>query len=134
MGALRIDRRCRPAGFLTASPLALQPRLMVADRFGTRVIGLLGTPDLRSDEALILLPCAAVHGIGLRCAIGVAFVDRRGVVLRVVDPLPRWGACARGAHAVIEARAGVLAALVPGDTVAVDDETIFPLRGNSALR
>jgi uncharacterized membrane protein (UPF0127 family) len=134
MGALRIDRRCRAAGVITAVPFALQPRLMVADRVITRAVGVLGTPDLRTDEALILLPCAAVHGIGLRCAIGAAFVDRQGVVLHVVDPLPWWGARVRGAYAVIEARAGVLAALVPGDTVEVDDETIFPLRGNFALR
>lgn len=95
---------------------------------------MLGTPDPSDDELLILLPCAAVHGVGLRCSIGVAFVDAAGVVMRVVDPLPWRGARVRGAHAVVEARTGVLAALRPGDTISVDDDHVFPLRGNSASR
>jgi hypothetical protein len=56
-----------------------------------------------------------VHAIGLRARIGCAFLDRDGVVLRVVDPLPRLGiAAARGARAVVECPAGRLAGVAPG--------------------
>lgn len=133
-GALRIDRTCRPVGLLKAHRIEGALVAVLADGPVSRAIGVLGTSDLRMDEALVLAPCSSVHGIGLRCVIGVVFVDAAGTVLRVVDPLPWWGARLRRAHAVIEARSGVLAALRPGDTISVDDEHIFPLRGNSASR
>ncbi|MFM8828120.1 MAG: hypothetical protein ACKOGE_02405, partial [Actinomycetota bacterium] len=85
-------------------------------------------PDPTRDEALVLVPCAAVHGVGLRARIGAAFVDRRGCVLRVVDPLPRRGASCRGAHAVIEAASGVLD-LAPGDRVWLTGAGLFPHGG-----
>jgi uncharacterized membrane protein (UPF0127 family) len=129
---MRIDRTCRPVGLVTGQRFAAPLVAVVADGPVTRAIGVLGTPDLRLDEALILLPCSSVHGVGLRCSIGVAFVDAAGAVMRVVDPLPWWGARVRGAHAVVEARSGVLASLRPGDTISVDDDHVFPLRGNSA--
>ena len=131
---MRIDRRCRPVGLMTAERLATPLAAVLADGIVTRAVGMLGTPDLRMNEALILSPCSSVHGVGLRCRIGVVFVDASGVVMRVVDPLPWRGARVRGAHAVVEARTGVLAALRPGDTISVDDDHVFPLRGNSASR
>ena len=132
--AARIDRLCRPAAVTFTSARDFRGRAYVADGVVSRAVGMLGTPDPSDDELLILLPCAAVHGVGLRCSIGVAFVDAAGVVMRVVDPLPWRGARVRGAHAVVEARTGVLAALCPGDTISVDDDHVFPLRGNSASR
>jgi uncharacterized protein len=85
-----------------------------------RLVGLLGTPDLGDDEALWLTRCASVHTWFLRAPIGVAFLDRGGGVLRVVDPLRRWRlASCRGAGAVVECRAGALtrAGVVPGDVL-----------------
>lgn len=132
-GRLRIDAIAEGPRRVTAGHRLLA-RGYLARRPLARAVGMLGTPDPGPDEALVLAPCAAVHGIGLRCTIGVAFTDAAGVVLRVVDPLPWWGARVRGAHAVIEARTGVLTGLRRGDTVRVDDITIFPLVGNSAPR
>lgn len=104
-------------------------RAYVADRAVARLVGMLGTADPAHDEALVLVPCAAVHGVGLRASIGVAFADRRGFVLRVVDPLPWRGASCRGAHAVIEAASGVLA-VVPGDRMTLGDGSVFPHGGS----
>lgn len=132
-GVLRMDALGR-AGHRITLPGDPRPlRATIADRFIPRAVGMLGTRDLADDEVLILVPCCAVHAVGMRCAIGAAFVDHAGTVLRVVDPLPWWGARTRGAHAVIEAAAGVLVDLAPGDTVRVDDVSIFPHRGNSAV-
>jgi uncharacterized membrane protein (UPF0127 family) len=120
MGALRIDR-------LTGPPLPLRDgggRLLAArcyraDSTRSRLVGLLGTPDLAADEALWLEPCASVHSAGMRAPIGCAFLDAGGGVLRVVDPLPPWRAArARGARSVVECRAGVLAGLEPGARLA----------------
>jgi uncharacterized membrane protein (UPF0127 family) len=93
-----------------------------ASRAPARLVGLLGTPDLGDDEALWLTRCASVHTWFLRAPIGVAFLDRGGGVLRVVDPLRRWRlASCRGAEVVVECRAGVLtrAGVAPGDLLSL---------------
>ncbi|MGE0027840.1 MAG: DUF192 domain-containing protein [Thermoleophilia bacterium] len=111
MGRLRIDRLDPAPLPLTADGLPLAARCHVADRPLRRLVGLLGTPDLRGDEALWIDRCAAVHTALLRAPIGVAFVDGGGRVLAVADPLPRNRAAAcRGARAAVECRAGVLRA------------------------
>jgi hypothetical protein len=120
MGALRIDRLTGPPQPLRdAAGRVLAARCYRADSAGARLVGLLGTPDLRPDEALWLEPCTSVHTVGLRAPIGCAFLDAGGRVLRVVDPLPRWRiATARGARAVVECRRGALAGTAPGDRLA----------------
>lgn len=90
---------------------------------------MLGTPDPAPDEVLVLVPCAAVHGVGLRARIGVAFVDRRGVVLRVHESLPRHGAACAGTYGVLEAACGVLD-LEPGDRVWLTGSDLFPHGGH----
>ena len=88
-----------------------------------RLVGLLATPDLAPDEALWIAPCASVHTAFLRPAIGCAFVDAGGGVLRVVDPLPRWRAAGcRGARGVVECAAGALeeAGVRPGDVLRLE--------------
>ncbi len=129
MGRVRIDRIATPAGALmVADDRVVASRALIADGPIGRLIGMLGTPDPGDDEALVLVPCAAVHGVGLRARIGVAFVDRAGVVLRTVDPLPMRGARCPGAYAVIEAATGVLA-LRPGERVTVTGGAHFPHDG-----
>lgn len=116
MAALRIDRLTPPP-----EPLRALPGGIIATRCHraasplARLVGLLGTGDLRPEEALWLEPCASVHSLGLRAPIGCALLDAAGHVLRVVDPLPRWRvAGAPGAQAVVECRAGTLAGVAPG--------------------
>lgn len=83
-------------------------------------MGLLATPDLAEDEAVLIERCASVHTLGLRVRIGCAFLDDEGRVLRVVDPLPRGRlASSRGAAAVLECRAGVLGAIRVGDALRI---------------
>jgi uncharacterized membrane protein (UPF0127 family) len=77
-----------------------------------RLVGLLGRPPLPAATALRLSPCRAVHSVGMRHAIDVVFVDRRDIVCAIRAPLRPWRAawCLR-AHAVLELRAGEVAAL-----------------------
>jgi hypothetical protein len=100
---------------VTGDGAVVAARCYRADRLLARLVGLLGTPDLASDEALWLEPCSSVHAVGLRAGIGCAFLDADGAVVAVVDPLPRGRAAGRrGARAVVECAAGVLAALPEG--------------------
>jgi uncharacterized membrane protein (UPF0127 family) len=116
MGRLRADRLAGPPAALAIEGGAvLAARCYRAATPLARLVGLLATPDLAPDEALWLEPCSSVHALGLRAPIGCAFLDAGGRVLRVVDPLPRGRAAAvRGARAVVECRAGVLAGVPPG--------------------
>lgn len=56
--------------------------------FASRLRGVHGIPPLRATDALIIRPCKAIHTFGLIRAIDVAFLDEKGVVLklRTVQP------------------------------------------------
>jgi len=55
-----------------------------------RLRGLLGRSRLAPGQALWLDPCRAVHTLGMRYAIDVAFIDRQGRVVRIVHGLRPW--------------------------------------------
>ena len=94
------------------------PRWHVADTPLRRLRGLLGRPPLTGGEGLVLVPCASVHTCFMPAPIDAVFLNRRGVILRVVAELRPWRAAGcRGAHAVLELPAGTCAraGLAPGD-------------------
>jgi hypothetical protein len=97
---------------LARTGLPLAPSTRVADRWWPRLIGLLGTDALAPGEALLLVPCNAVHALGMRYAIDVVYVDRGGTVLRVTHAMKPGavGWPVRGARAVLELPAGTLQA------------------------
>ncbi len=86
-----------------------------------RVRGLLGRDGL--DGALLIPRCHGVHTLGMRFAIDVAFLDRRGRVVAVVAPMRRWrlGRMRVRAAQVLEAEAGAFDrwTLAVGDVVEV---------------
>ncbi len=70
-----------------------------------RVRGVIARPSL--EGALLLRPAAAVHTLGVRFALDVAYCDSSLVVLDVVTMRPwRIGRPRRRARIVIEAPAG----------------------------
>ena len=101
--------------------------LEVADAPGTRTRGLLGRDGI--EGALLLRPAAAVHTLGMRFPIDVAYCDAD---LRVLDTvtMPRWrlGRPRRAARAVVEAEAGAFERwrLAPGDELEVADGPSWP--------
>ncbi|MCB0882956.1 MAG: DUF192 domain-containing protein [Thermoleophilia bacterium] len=122
MNPLRIDRLARRTGSVGGPAGTVLGRCHVARGAAARAVGLLATPRLDAGEGVWLEPCASVHSAFLRVRIGVAFVDAGGAVVRVVDPLPRWRvAGARGARAAVEAPAGTLAGLRPGDRLTLHE-------------
>ena len=62
-------------------------RVAVADRFWLRMRGLLGRGPLEGGEGLLISPCRAVHTIGLRYPIDVAFLDDGGTVVATYPAL-----------------------------------------------
>ncbi|MDP2371654.1 MAG: DUF192 domain-containing protein [Rhodoferax sp.] len=83
-----------------------------ADTFLRRLAGLLAMAPLQSGEGLLLAPCASVHTAFMRYAIDVVFLDRAGVIQKIVPTLKPWrmAACV-GAYQTLELAAGQAGAL-----------------------
>ena len=79
----------------------------VAESFGSRLRGLLGTRGLEAGEGLLIPGTSSVHTHFMRFAIDVVFLDGEGRVAKVVRGLRPWRvAGARGARDVLELPAG----------------------------
>lgn len=93
---------------ITRAPLSIHR----ADRFFSRLAGLLALPRLQPGQGLLLVPCASVHTAFMGYAIDVVFLDRAGIVQKIVPHLQPWrmAACA-GAHQTLELAAGQAEAL-----------------------
>jgi uncharacterized protein len=101
----------------------------VARTSATRRRGLLGREGLPAGSALVITRCNAIHTIGMRFAIDVAFVDRDGSVRKIVHGLrPRRIAIAPRAYAVIELAAGELTP----DRLRVGDQVYLAPRPSEA--
>lgn len=104
-------------------------QVRVANRFSSRLRGLLARPPLRVEpiaEALLITNCPSVHTLFMRYAIDVAYLDARGAVVRCVHHLLPWRASFGGRRAeyALELPAGSLTCLgiLPGDRL---DHPIF---------
>ncbi len=98
-----------------------------AHSFSQRLLGLLARRPLQPFEALFIVPCNSVHTVFMTYAIDVAFVDRDGVVLKLVCGLkPYRGAACWGAHGVVEFAAGAAAVwgVVQGATLAIKPQLL----------
>lgn len=113
--ALREARRPPPAAEIRLQVLnatrhtQLASSLAVADHGAKRSKGLLGRKGLRPGEGLWILPCEAVHTIGMQFPIDLVYLDRRHRIRKVRGNVPPWrlSACL-SAHSVLELAAGVI--------------------------
>ncbi|MES2950568.1 MAG: DUF192 domain-containing protein [Pseudomonadota bacterium] len=88
-----------------STPMPLDVRR--ADGFLSRLGGLLVLSPLSDGQGLLLVPCSSVHTAFMRYAIDVVFLDRAGVVKKIVPGLKPWRAAAcPGAHQTLELAAG----------------------------
>ncbi len=90
----------------------LADRVELADRWWLRLRGLLGRRRIEPGQGLLLRPCRAVHTLGMRFPLDVAFVDREGRVVACYPELgpgrrTRWH---RPAAAALELAPGTLGA------------------------
>ncbi|HOV97257.1 MAG TPA: DUF192 domain-containing protein [Thermomonas sp.] len=92
------------------------PQVWAADRWWSRMRGLLARPALAKDgsQAMWITPCASVHTFGMRYALDVVYLDRNGAVVGLREHLRPWrvSACVQAAVAV-EFHTGALAHLRP---------------------
>ena len=95
-------------GALAVAPLAdAGLTLYEATAFRARRQGLAGLEALPAEVGLHIHRCSAVHTVGMRFALDLIWLDRRGVVVRVDRGVPRRRQkfCPR-AKTVVEVAAG----------------------------
>jgi uncharacterized protein len=88
----------------------LGTRIRVADRWLSRLRGMLARPAPRPGEGLMLTPCSSVHMYGMRYSLDVAFLDMEGKVVGMYHSLgpgarTRWH---RNATYALELPSGTL--------------------------
>ena len=116
----------------TRTGAAVASAVELADTSAARRRGLLGRGSLPAGHALVITRCNAVHTIGMRFAIDVAFVDSSGRVRKIVENVVPWRmAMSITSTAVIEFAAGSLK-----DMLAVGDSVYLtgPIRASVAPR
>ncbi len=90
--------------------IQLASSIETADRRSSRNKGLLGRDQLAAGCGLWIVPCRAIHTIGMRFAIDVLYLGSDHRVRRICHSIPPWrlSGCIL-AHSVIELAAGTLA-------------------------
>jgi hypothetical protein len=81
----------------------------LANRSAARRKGLLGRDSLLAGEGIWILPCQAVHTVGMRFPIDLVYLDRNLLVRKVRSNVHPWrlSACV-SAHSVLELAAGTI--------------------------
>jgi len=96
----------------------LAVRVYTAGSFTGRLIGLMMKKNMPRGSGLILKPCNSIHTFFMRFGIDAVFINKQGVVVKVMENLPACKFCApvKGAHSVIELPAGTTRGMVlPGN-------------------
>ena len=104
-GSTRPDTRLRVSNVTRQADLA--HCVDVADHGAKRRKGLLGRTELAVGEGLWIVPCEAVHTIGMQFPIDLVYLDRNKRVKKVRDAVRPWrlSACL-SAHSVLELASG----------------------------
>lgn len=74
----------------------------------TRLRGLFAYPSLSDSQALLITPCKAVHTLGMKYSIDAVFLDKCGIILKLVQLTSGSIAACWQAHNVIEMRRGTI--------------------------
>ena len=107
---------------LVVNGVVVLDKLKLADSYSKRLRGLLGRSSLHPGEGLIIRPCNSIHTYRMKFAIDVLYVDKKNIVLKVVNSIKpdRLGPLILKSAYVIEASAGVFRSKVKeGDRVHV---------------
>ena len=83
-------------------------KVIIADSFFTRFLGLMFRKKLPEATALLLAPCNSVHMCFMRFPIDVVYLDKDYKIIKVVNNLKPWiglSICSK-ASAVLEMTAG----------------------------
>jgi len=98
----------------------LGDRIKLAADDRTRKVGLLDRDSLEPGEGLLIAPGNAIHTIGMRFPISVAFLGEDGEILRIWTCPPGIKRVSQaGAITVLELPCGALDRSLPGDRLSL---------------
>lgn len=107
-----------------SSGTIIASQVRIADSFLSRMTGLLNRASIAEGEALIITQCRSIHMFFMRFAIDAVFVDKKGVVVGLVERIKpfRMSRIFYRAKYVIELAEGVIAAkkIAIGDRVEIE--------------
>jgi len=88
--------------------ITVAEKVKIADRFITRLKGLMGSPELEDGTGLMLVPCNCVHTWFMRYPIDVVFINRENTIVKIVDSMKPYhiGSIVKQACSVLELKAG----------------------------
>jgi len=102
--------------YQSSGPIAEHVRL--ANRFGSRFLGLMGRRSLGCGEGLLLENCSSIHCFFMRFPIDAVYLDREFRVVGTETVAPwRVGHLFHGARHVLELSAGTAAELKTGESI-----------------
>src|SRR5689334_1790439 len=90
---LRKNRRSGPRTLLVRNQTrnsVLTHSAEIADNSSTRRKGLLGRTSLDPGQGIWIIPCSAVHSLGMKFTIDVVYIDRKLKVLKVRPAMAPW--------------------------------------------
>jgi hypothetical protein len=93
---------------LVVSGETILDKVKLSSSYSSRLQGLLGKSSLNPGEGLMIIPCNSIHTYRMKFTIDVVYVDKKNIVLRVVDSLKpdRLGPMILKSAYVVEASAG----------------------------
>jgi uncharacterized protein len=110
-------------------------RCLLADTPWLRLRGLLRRPEPAEGEGILIRPCSSIHMMFMRYPVDAVFLDRELAIVGVVGSLRPWRfAARRGAHQVLELRAGEAArrGLRLGDRLETAEAATLPSKAAAA--
>lgn len=95
----------------TTKGTVLARQVTIADRYLSRLTGLMGKKELESDHGLWIVPCADIHSFFMRFQFDAVFVDKHLNVLYTKERMAPWRVSrfVQKGYAVLELPAGTVA-------------------------
>jgi uncharacterized membrane protein (UPF0127 family) len=92
----------------TESGRPVATRVVRANRFCERLLGLLRRRQLDSDEGLLLMPGGSIHTLGMHFPIDVIFLDAQMRIRKIARGVRPWrmSFSTRDTHCVLELASG----------------------------
>lgn len=106
--------------FLYINNVKTEYTLFKANNFIQRAFGLIFRKKLLLNEVFYIQPCNSVHSFGMSYSIDVVYLDKIGIILRIIKNMPKrrinW--CLK-ANSVLEFKSGapLIQTLSSGDMV-----------------
>lgn len=106
---------------LSTDGQVLIPDVQHANRFFSRLKGLLGRTEIKTTEALLIEPCNSVHTLGMKFEIGVVFLSASNQVIHAIENMApgKLSQIVKGSKKVLELHPETLKSLdlKPNDTL-----------------